>query len=206
MTILKEAKDLISKTRDKKSLVLVAIDGCSGSGKTTLASALNQDLNHCQVVHADDFYVPIDLDLLAQLNPEDGFYRHYDWQRIVAELLEPLMAGQKAIYRAYDWEMNVISASPKVVEPQGVVIIEGVYSLFDRLRKFYDISIFVDTSPLVRRQRCLNRAGDEFAAVRDRASTLKPPDFWIDLWMSAEDWYLKSFGPKLYADFIVSGD
>jgi len=205
MTILDKVNDLVIATLENKSLVMIAIDGCSGSGKTTLASHLQEKLCNCQVVHADAFYIPIDLDVMAKLGPEEGFYRHYDWQRLRKDLLSPLLAGQQARYRTYDWELNEVASNEIVVEPQGVIIIEGVYSLFSELRNFYDISIFVDTPADVRRQRCFHREGDEFAAVRDRATFYRPPDFWIDLWMEAENWYLANSQPEKFADFVVSG-
>ena len=202
---LGQVLSLLEQARSGRRLTIAAIDGCSGSGKTTLASAIVEEWPAAAIVHVDDFYHPMDLAEMATLGPEDGFHRAFDWQRLRDEVLAPLVAGDSARYRRYDWGADVVGAALTEVSPRGLVVVEGVYALYDELRDYYSAAVFVDTSAEVRRQRCLERAGDEFAAARDRASAERGAAFWVDLWMAAEDWYVERSRPHEWADLVVAG-
>ena len=50
-------QEIINQIKDKETC-LIAIDGRCASGKTTLAFQLQEYLN-CDVIHIDDFFMPI---------------------------------------------------------------------------------------------------------------------------------------------------
>lgn len=45
------------------------------------------------VIHGDDFYRPMAQIERADLDPEQGYDRYFDWQRLREEILVPLAAG-----------------------------------------------------------------------------------------------------------------
>src|SRR5436305_2049977 len=69
---------------------LVGIDGCGGAGKTTFATRLARAAGpDTPIVHTDDF---ASHDVPMQW-----------WPRLLADVVEPLLAGRRATYTAYDW-------------------------------------------------------------------------------------------------------
>lgn len=165
---------------------LVGIDGPSGAGTSTLARSLPD----VTVVEVDDFYRPMDPARRASLDPQEGYELYFDWQRLQAEVLEPLIVGQPAVYERYDWERDELG-SIRIVEPTGVIVVEGVYVLRPQLRTHFDLTVFVDTPRDERLLRCRARAEN--------------PDEWIERWMAAEDWYLEHVRPQDAADLVVPG-
>jgi uridine kinase len=83
-------------------------------------------------VHGDDFYGPEERDWRSW-SPRQGYQRYFDHQRVTRQLLRPLETGQPASFQRYDWENNAL-ADWVTVEPQGIVLVEGVYLLRRELR------------------------------------------------------------------------
>jgi uridine kinase len=172
----------------QRSFVLVAIDGRGGAGKSTLASELSGRLN-AFVVAIDDFYRVMDARVRWRLGPDEAYMQNFDWQRLRDQVLVPLRSNQQAKYERYDWVSQRLGPSAQV-EPNGVVIVEGVGAYRPELRPFYDYSIYVDTP----RELCLAR-------LYDRGHNNEE---WIPRWSAAEDWYIRHFDPKSAVDFILS--
>ena len=84
------------RTQQRQAPMLVALDGGSGAGKSTLAAMLERKID-AVVVPLDDFFaahIPDwewDTRSVAQ-RVQDVF----DWQRLRAQALEPLLASQSA--------------------------------------------------------------------------------------------------------------
>ncbi len=156
---------------------LVGIDGCAGAGKTTFADRLAGAAGQAPIVHTDDFAshdVPIDW-----------------WPRMLADVVEPLLAQQPATYTAYDWVNR--SAGPTLrVDPAPLVVIEGVGACRRAWRDELAMSIWIETPREERLRRGLARDGEELA------------DFWRE-WMAAEDEYVAAEDPESYADVVVDG-
>lgn len=79
------------------------------------------------------------------------------------------------------------------VQPNGLIIIEGVYSLSDRVYSKYDVKIFVECNRRLRLKRGLERDGENAHG------------FW-EQWMIGEDKYVEEQKPQERADFIISGE
>lgn len=171
-------------------VTIVAIDGAGGSGKSTLAAAVTGHLGDCNIVHGDDFYRPMPDHERERLDAEQGYHRYFDWQRLRTQVLEPLRAQQTARYQAYDWATGQLSGWQEIA-PQGVVIVEGVYSARPDLADCYDLTIYVDTP----REICLQR-------VQERAEN---PAEWINRWRAAEDHYIDTTQPQTRAALVVKG-
>lgn len=160
------------------SVRLVGIDGCGGAGKTTFATRLAGVLpGLTPIVHTDDFAshdVPIEW-----------------WPRMLADVVDPLLAGRRATFSAYDW-VNRTAGPTKTVEPRPVVIIEGVGACRRAWRHRLAISIWIEAPREERLRRGLARDGVELA------------DFWRE-WMAAEDAYVAAENPADQVEVVVDG-
>lgn len=168
----KHVTDLIAEARAARPLVLVGIGGRGGAGKTTLAHAIPG----AQVVATDAFW------------NGGGF----DLARLRAEVLEPLLSGETARYDAYDWASRT-RAGVRVVDPGGVVVIEGVCALHRMLRDAYDVRVWVEAPREVRLARAIERDGEAARAE------------WEERWMPSEDRYVERDDPVSSAHVVVDG-
>ena len=177
--------------RHAKRPLLVAIDGHSAAGKSTLARRIAELVDGVSIVSGDDFYRVMSEDECSGLTPEEGFERYYDWQRLEREVLEPLTAGRTSRYQRYDWTANRLGETV-TVEPQGIIVIEGCYSLRLELRPYYHVTFFVETSEAARLER-QRRRGDATEAQLAR-------------WDAAEAYHFAKNAPEKGADLVVCGD
>lgn len=186
-----QARDVIEACAalNRRGFALGAIDGLGGSGKSTLARRVQAERAASAIVEMDDFYRPMPEAQREGLSPREGFSRYFDWQRLRAQVLKPLRAGQTARYRPYDWERGAIGSREVVVPASGLVIVEGVYTLRPQLRPFWDLTVYVEASREVRLARLLTRNENTRAQ--------------IDRWMAAERYFEETFVPLERADIVV---
>ncbi len=153
--------------------LLVGIGGRGGAGKTTLAGSIPD----AQIVGTDEFW--------------DG--AEFELSRLRSEVIEPVLRGESAQYRAYSWQLRRTLAEPRVVRPQGVVVVEGVCALHAVLREAYDLRIWVEAPRELRLERVIARDGEEARAV------------WETRWLPSEDRYVEQDDPISAAQLIVDG-
>lgn len=132
---------------------VVAIDGRSGAGKTSLAAELSGRLN-APVVSLEDLY-----------GGWDGLERGIDL--LVSAVLEPLAAGTAARAPRYDWVAGEW-ATPAVIEPPSVLIVEGVGAGARRAACFESLLVWLEVPAPVRKKRALDRDGETFAPHWDQ--------------------------------------
>ncbi len=181
----------IKETISVKSFCLVAIDGCGGSGKSTLAEQIVSRNVGGQIIHMDNFYKPSNERSQLEIREKESG-ADYDIMRLKQNIIIPIMNGLEARYQRYDWEVDKL-AEWHTIEPNGLIIVEGVYSLSDQLHNLFDIKIFVECNRELRLKRGLERDGDNAL------------DFWKN-WMIGEDKYLQEQKPGDRSDFIISGE
>ncbi|WP_082235106.1 uridine kinase family protein [Halobacillus massiliensis] len=169
-----------------KKLVTIGIDGCGGAGKSTLAEKIARMYPTSTIVHMDDFYLP-----LCERKVIHEVGGNFDYQRVIHQVIKPLIDGKESSYQRYDWDLDEM-AEWHTVEPNGCVIIEGCYSTRNEMRDYYDYTIWVETPEAVRLKRGLERDGN---------SALP---FWQE-WMAEENQYIKEQQPREKVDHIVSG-
>jgi uridine kinase len=162
----------LSRVRPRGATLLVGIDGAGGSGKSTLAATLSD-----KVVATDDFIT--------------APWEWYDFERLRGEVLTPLLRGEPARYRRMDWSSREL-AEWHVVEPGGVVVVEGVGALAVQLRDAYDYRVWVETSREVCFRRGLERDGPQSLPL------------W-EAWSEKEQRYWNEQRPQNTADVIVDG-
>ena len=182
-----KAVSLIRKLGQDEQFVLIAVDGHSAAGKSTLARKLQTTLAGVQLVHGDDFYRVMPETERFDLNASEGYRRYFDWERLEQQVLSPLAARQEAHYRVYNWATGALGDT-KVVQPRGIVIIEGVFSARPELRDYYDAIFLVNTEEKIRAQRQQQR---------------EDAPAWVSRWDAAERFYLETHKPHTYADLVI---
>ena len=165
--------DRITALGSARAFVLVGIGGHGGAGKSTLARAIPG----AQVVGTDEFW--------------DG--TEFELSRLRAEVIEPLLRGEQARYSAFSWELQQRLPEPRVVVPEGVVVVEGVCALHAMFRDAYDLRIWVDAPRELRLARGIARDGEGAREI------------WENQWMPSEDRYVERDDPISAADLILDG-
>jgi uridine kinase len=156
----------------------VGIDGPGGAGKSTLAVRIARAVPATVVVGVDDFWGP----RIAE----------WDWPRFIAQVRDPLLAGRVARYQRWDWDRDE-GAEWHEVAPGRLVVVEGVSATRDEARMPWQLRIWVDTDPDIRRVRAMERDGAARLAQ------------WADVWTASEQAYLAAQHPQRRADLVVSG-
>ena len=158
-TIVAETQHLLQK----KQRVLVAIDGRCASGKTTLAQALQEHLN-CDVIHMDSFF----------LRPEQRTKERYempggnvDYERLQAEVMEPLKKGQPFCYRPFLCSTQQLG-EPIAVKETNVIILEGSYSCHPFLWEQTDLHIFLTVDATEQLRRLEKRDAGKLLAFQEK--------------------------------------
>lgn len=125
---------------------LVCLDGPAGAGKTTLAAAVADLAPTAVVVHCDDL-----------LRGWDGLPGLAD---TVTELLLPLSVGQPGQWRRWDWLADGW-AETHVVEPGGLLVLEGVGSWSPAIAPWVGALVWVEAPSDLRLARGIARDGEE---------------------------------------------
>lgn len=151
--------DAFLEQGNEKGRLIVAIDGGSASGKTTLAELLEKRYDNLDVFHMDDFFLTPEMRTEQRLNEVGG---NVDRERFEKEVLIPLTEGKEVNYRRYICASQEFSA-PVTLNPKGIVIVEGAYSMHLALMKYYDFTVFLNIDSESQRKRILKRNSSSLA-------------------------------------------
>ncbi len=164
-----------------ENILVIGIAGGSGSGKTTLMKNLVERFQDCvTVVSHDNYYKRHD-----ELTYEQRCLINYDEPDafetdLMAHHLEQLRRGEAIDCPVYDYTVHNRSDETVRIEPQRVIIVEGILIFADEaLRELMDIRIFVDTDADVRLcrriKRDVNKRGRTLESVLTQyQQTVKP--------------------------------
>ena len=184
---------------EEKRPIIIGVTGGSGSGKTTVAHAIFDQLhgNSIQIITQDTYYNNQSEKSMAERKAVN--YDHplaFDTALLVQQL-DQLRHNQAIEMPVYDYEQYTRSSETVHVEPQDVIILEGILILDDeRLRDLMDIKVFVDTDSDLRIIRRIKRDMQERgrsldSVINQYLATVKPM-------------YHQFIEPtKRYADIIV---
>jgi len=148
----------MKETNNKPFVIGVA--GGSGSGKSTVTREVLASIGPemAAVVMQDDYYSD-----QSHLSPEERRKTNYDhpqafdWPLMVQQV-QALCRGEAIEMPLYDFAADNRSSKTITVQPAPVIVIEGLFALFDAdLRKMMSLKIFVDTAADVRFIRRLQR-------------------------------------------------
>ena len=145
---------------NKNKPFVIGVAGGSGSGKSTVTrevlASIGPDM--AAVVMQDDYYLD-----QTHMSPEDRRKTNYDhpdafdWPLMMAHV-QALRRGEAIEMPEYDFSLHNRSSKTIHVKPAPVIVIEGLFALFDAdLRKMMSLKVFVDTAPDVRFIRRLQR-------------------------------------------------
>ena len=161
--------------------LVIGIAGGTGSGKTTLMKNLITRFGgEVTVLSHDNYYRRHDelsLEERSRLNYDEPAALETD---LMARHLELLRQGQAIDCPVYDFSAHNRSDETVRVEPQPVIIVEGILIFENKaLRELMDIRIFVDTDAdirLCRRiKRDVNKRGRTLESVLTQyQQTVKP--------------------------------
>ena len=163
------------------NILVIGIAGGSGSGKTTLMKRLVERFgNNVSVLSHDNYYKRHD-----ELTYEQRAVLNYDEPSaldtsLLVYQLDQLRHGYAIDCPVYDFTLHNRSDETIHVEPEKVIIVEGIMIFVDpELRNLMDIKIFVDTDAdirLCRRiKRDVNKRGRSLESVINQyKQTVKP--------------------------------
>jgi uridine kinase len=139
---------------------IIGVAGGSGSGKTTVTQQVLAAIGPEMVAVVIQDYYYCDQTHLSMENRLKTNYDHpraFDWPLII-EQVEALRVGLPIEMPVYDFAMHTRSTRTITVNPAPVIVIEGLFPLYDAtLRDMMSLKIFVDTDSDVRFIRRLQR-------------------------------------------------
>jgi uridine kinase len=179
--------------------LVIGVAGGTGSGKTTVANVILQRVGADRIAYVPhDAYYRNDSDLPKAQN---GLINWDHPDSLETELMiahvKALKSGQAVELPVYDFTTNTRTARTTRVEPQPIILVEGILIFADtQLRPLFDIKIFVDTDPDIRFIRRLQR---------DIAERGRTPESVIRQYLeTVRPMHLEFVEPsKRYADVII---
>lgn len=165
---------------------VIAIDGPCGSGKSTLASLI-ANIYDIDIIHLDDFYLPLDLRTEERLS-EIGGNVHYE--RFFKEVIQGILSNKPFTYRQFNCS-TMDYCKTITIQNNKPIVIEGSYCLRPDFRSIYTRKLYLDIDENTQKQRLIHRVGEE-----------KFKQF-QELWIPKETAYFHHFSIKEIADIIL---
>lgn len=169
-----------------EEVCVIALDGPAASGKTTLAGCL-QVLLQAEIVHMDDFFLPMSLRTPERF-AEAGGNVHYE--RFCREVLPNLRKAESFAYRRFDCSVMDFGGE-RTVGAGRWRIVEGSYSHHPAFGRYADIAVFCQISPEEQMARILRRNGPAMA------------ERFRDVWIPLEEAYFTACHTRESADLLV---
>jgi len=171
-------------------LTLVAVDGLAASGKTRLTDELARRNPTWQLIRLDELQCPTPSQAWAHWTDEECSRCFVDTNQL-RSLLTGLRQGLPVDFRPYDWMSHRVSEEERTYLPEGVVLVEGIYTMRDVLLPLYDLTVWVELD----HEERMRRIG------------VRPPaePGWQDAWFRGESAYMSSEKPQHRATMVVSG-
>lgn len=182
--VVGQLQELVASDRER---IIIAIDGKCASGKSTLGYYLQKEFD-ANLFHMDDFFLQKQQRTPERLAEVGG---NVDYERFLAEVLEPLLAGEMVVYRPF--HCNTLQIAEGVeISPKRVNIIEGSYSQHTYFGDIYDLKVFMEIEPEAQLENIRKRNGEEQLAV------------FKERWIPKEEAYFEAFQIKQKSDIIVT--
>jgi len=183
-------------------MLIIAIAGGTASGKTTIAKNIIEILNSNKVslISMDSYYV--DLSHLSFEERKKFNFDHpnsIDWDLLYTHL-DSLISGKPIKKPIYSFTEYTRKEKFELVYPNSVVILEGLFALYDeRIRKMSKIKIFVEAPDDIRLIRRIYRD------IKERGRDI---DDIIEQYVNfVRPMYVEFIEPtKKYADIIIQNE
>ena len=192
------------RLEDYKGSLIIGVAGDSGSGKSTFTKSIRNLLSKDMVsfFSLDDYHTE-DRETRKQtghlpLDPEINNLT------LAKEHIRKLRRGEAVIKPVYNHNTGKFDP-PAIFEPKKIIIIEGLHALYDELRDYMDLRIYVDPSRNVKKMWKLKRdvkergyrAEDVLYEMRKREPYFKR---YIDFQKVYADIVIKINNSRLYMD------
>jgi uridine kinase len=145
---------------NRPSPLVIAIAGGSGSGKTTVANVILQRVGSHRIAYLPPDAYYRDLGDLPPIQRAQVNFDHPESleTELLIEHIQRLKEWQPVDLPVYDFTNNTRTNRVTRIEPQRVVIVEGILIFAEaKLRELFDVKIFVDTDSDLRFIRRLQR-------------------------------------------------
>nr|MBN1229637.1 uridine kinase [Anaerolineae bacterium] len=154
--------------------ITIGVAGGSGAGKSTVARVVLERIGEGNIAYLphDAYYKD-----LSNLPPVQRSLINFDHPDsldtdLFVEHISTLKQGQPVNVPIYDFSTHSRTKNVKVVQPQRIVLIEGILIFTEaRLRDLFDVRIFVETDDDVRFIRRLRRDISERGRTIDSVTT-----------------------------------
>jgi uridine kinase len=146
--------------KPKPSPLLLGVAGGSGSGKTTVARSILEAVGpeRITLIQQDSYYRDVDWRSEAELLAHNFDHPSALDSDLMIAHLHALKAGHAVEVPIYDFVRHRRTARTRRVEPQPVVLVEGILIFVElALRDLLDFKIYVDTDADIRLIRRLGR-------------------------------------------------
>ncbi len=162
--------------------LIIGIAGPSAGGKTTLTEKIQERLQNKSVVvlKYDDYYKSQDhLSFEQRLKTNYDHPDAFDTELLLKDL-KSLKEGKSIKKPLYDYKNHTRKKEVETIEPQKVIILEGLFTLLDqRVRDLLNIKLFVyedsDICFIRRLKRDTEQRGRTIQSVIDQyVQTVKP--------------------------------
>lgn len=167
---------------------LIGIDGLPVSGKSTLADRLETELG-AQILYLDDFVRP-EAEWRGRIGPAFPF-EYIRYAEFLAAV-EAFARGETIRIPLYDWSTGRVGDQFREVQPEGLVVVEGVSALHPDLAPLYDLRLWVESDATTTLAASLARGVGDWEHE------------WRELFMPSVAIYLET-EPKQRADYVVAG-
>ena len=140
--------------------LVIAVAGGSGSGKTTVANVILDRVGKEKIAYLphDAYYRDLHELPYAQRIQVNFDHPNSLETELLIEHVKQLKKWRAVDLPIYDFTNHSRTTESIHVEPQRVIIVEGILILAEReLRKLFDVKLFVDTDPDIRFIRRLQR-------------------------------------------------
>ncbi|MFZ3069832.1 MAG: uridine kinase [Anaerolineaceae bacterium] len=179
--------------------LVIGIAGGSGSGKTTLARAILDEIGRDRIAFLphDAYYCD-----QTELTFEERLKVNYDHPDsletdLLIEHVKALHRGNTIELPVYDFKQYTRSAETRRIEPRSIILVEGILLFYEsKLRKLFDVKLFMDADPDICFIRRLQRD------IRERGRTV---DSVIQQYLdTVRPSYIEFVEPsKRFADVII---
>lgn len=189
--------DRILATRARR----IAVDGVDGAGKTTFATGLTGALEArgatVASVSIDDFHHRRAVrHRRGKDSPEGFWYDSHDYPTLRADLLDPFAPGGSGRYRTASHALDTDELLPggwMSVQPDTLLILEGIFLHRDELVELWDFSMFLDVAFEVTARRMATRDG----------SNPDPEHPSMRRYVEGQRIYLRECAPRDRADVVI---
>jgi uridine kinase len=192
------ATEIILTEAQKKSPVVIAVDGGSGAGKSVFVQHIAKQTK-ASVIPLDDFYsADVPNTKWDEYTTKVKLNKVFHWERLATTAIKPLLRGDNAFWTTYDFLGIQKDGTYKQrldlqkLQPSSIIIIDGTFSASPAIIDFIDITILIDVPIEERHKRLSNRESSIF---------LKE---WHQRWDSVEDYYFNEIRPKDFYNLVIN--